>query len=45
MTSHVPSELSRATNFHAEINGNRGDLLLTIPAGYVGLWGNLPTSV
>jgi predicted dehydrogenase len=31
--------LSRATNFHMEINGSRGDLLLTSPIGYVGLGG------
>jgi predicted dehydrogenase len=39
VTSHFRGGLSRATNFHVEINGNRGDLLLTSPVGYVGLGG------
>ncbi|APG89236.1 myo-inositol 2-dehydrogenase 1 (plasmid) [Sinorhizobium americanum CCGM7] len=39
VTSHFRGGLSRATNFHVEINGSRGDLLLTSPVGYVGLGG------
>jgi predicted dehydrogenase len=30
---------SRATNFHVEINGAEGDLLITSPVGYVGIGG------
>ncbi|WP_375714150.1 hypothetical protein [Rhizobium sullae] len=33
VTSHFRGGLSRATNFHLEINGSRGDLLLTSPVG------------
>ncbi|WP_334625674.1 MULTISPECIES: hypothetical protein [Rhizobium] len=39
VTSHFRGGLSRATNFHMEINGSKGDLLLTSPVGYVGLGG------
>jgi predicted dehydrogenase len=39
VTSHFRGGLSRATNFHLEINGSKGDLLLTSPVGYVGLGG------
>ncbi|MES0207076.1 hypothetical protein NKL58_30185 [Mesorhizobium australicum] len=39
VTSHFRGGLSRATNFHVEINGSRGDLLLTNPVGYIGLGG------
>lgn len=39
ITSHFRGGLSRATNFHLEINGSKGDLLLTSPVGYVGLGG------
>ncbi|MGO7664059.1 Gfo/Idh/MocA family protein [Rhizobium ruizarguesonis] len=39
VTSHFRGWLSRATNFHMEINGSKGDLLLTSPVGYVGLGG------
>ncbi|MNT61158.1 hypothetical protein D3C72_1987790 [compost metagenome] len=39
VTSHFRGGLSRATNFHVEINGTRGDLLLTSPVGYVGIGG------
>ncbi|UKJ76708.1 Gfo/Idh/MocA family protein [Azospirillum brasilense] len=39
VTCHFRGGLSRATNFHVEINGTRGDLLLTSPVGYVGLGG------
>ncbi|EJC85335.1 putative dehydrogenase [Rhizobium leguminosarum bv. trifolii WSM2297] len=37
--SHFRGGLSRATNFHLEINGSKGDLLLTSPVGYVGIGG------
>jgi predicted dehydrogenase len=39
VTSHFRGGLSRATNFHLEINGSKGDLLLTSPVGYVGIGG------
>ncbi|MCM8735191.1 Gfo/Idh/MocA family oxidoreductase [Azospirillum sp. A1-3] len=39
VTSHFRGGLSRATNFHVEINGTKGDLLLTSPVGYIGLGG------
>ncbi|MBY3173123.1 Gfo/Idh/MocA family oxidoreductase [Rhizobium leguminosarum] len=39
VTSHFRGGLSRATNFHMEINGSKGDLLLTSPVGYVGIGG------
>lgn len=39
VTSHFRGGLSRGTNFHMEINGSKGDLLLTSPVGYVGLGG------
>ena len=39
VTSHFRGGLSRATNFHMEINGSKGDLLLTSPVGYVGVGG------
>lgn len=39
VTSHFRGGLSRATNFHVEINGSSGDLLLTSPVGYLGLGG------
>jgi len=39
VTSHFRGGLSRGTNFHLEINGSRGDLILTSPVGYVGLGG------
>ncbi|MCV9945092.1 Gfo/Idh/MocA family oxidoreductase [Rhizobium sp. BT-175] len=38
-TGHFRGGLSRTTNFHLEINGSKGDLLLTSPVGYVGLGG------
>jgi predicted dehydrogenase len=34
---HYRGGLSRATNFHCEINGTRGDLLLTGSLGYPGI--------
>jgi predicted dehydrogenase len=39
VTSHFRGGLSRATNFHMEINGSKGDLLLTSPVAYVGVGG------
>ncbi|MGO7365140.1 Gfo/Idh/MocA family protein [Rhizobium leguminosarum] len=39
VTSHFRGGLSRATNFHMEINGSKGDLLLSSPVGYVGIGG------
>jgi predicted dehydrogenase len=39
VTSHFRGGLSRATNFHMEINGSKGDLLLSSPVGYVGVGG------
>ena len=36
---HFRGGLSRATNFHVEINGTQGDLVLTSPVGYVGIGG------
>ena len=39
VTSHFRGGLSRATNFHIEINGTRGDIVLASPVGYVGLGG------
>lgn len=39
LSVHFRGGLSRATNFHVEINGTRGDLLITSPVGYVGIGG------
>ena len=39
VSAHFRGGLSRATNFHVEINGTRGDLLITSPVGYVGVGG------
>jgi predicted dehydrogenase len=39
VTSHFRGGLSRGTNFHVEINGTKGDLILTSPVGYVGIGG------
>lgn len=39
VTCQFRGGMSRATNFHVEINGSRGDLLLTSPISYVGLGG------
>ncbi|TCL70589.1 Gfo/Idh/MocA family oxidoreductase [Rhizobium sp. BK251] len=39
INAHFRGGLSRATNFHWEINGSSGDLLLTTPVGYTGAGG------
>ena len=39
VSAHFRGGLSRATNFHVEINGTRGDLVITSPIGYVGTGG------
>lgn len=39
LSAHFRGGLSRATNFHVEINGTEGDLLITSPVGYVGFGG------
>jgi predicted dehydrogenase len=39
VTAHFRGGLSRGTNFHVEINGTQGDLILTSPIGYVGIGG------
>ncbi|WP_020655521.1 Gfo/Idh/MocA family protein [Massilia niastensis] len=39
VSAHFRGGLSRATNFHVEINGTHGDLLITSPVGYVGIGG------
>jgi predicted dehydrogenase len=39
LSAHFRGGLSRGTNFHLEINGTKGDLILTSPVGYVGLGG------
>jgi predicted dehydrogenase len=39
LSAHFRGGLSRATNFHLEINGSRGDLVITSPVGYVGIGG------
>jgi predicted dehydrogenase len=36
---HFRGGLSRASNFHWEINGTQGDLILTTPVGYSGVGG------
>lgn len=36
LSAHFRGGLSRGTNFHVEINGTQGDLVLTGPIGYVG---------
>lgn len=37
--THFRGGLSKATNFHWEINGTMGDLIVTSPVGYVGIGG------
>jgi predicted dehydrogenase len=37
--THFRGGLSKATNFHWEINGTKGDLVITSPVGYVGIGG------
>ena len=39
LSAHFRGGLSRATNFHVEINGSEGDLVITSPVGYVGVGG------
>jgi predicted dehydrogenase len=39
VSAHFRGGLSRGTNFHVEINGTHGDLLITSPIGYVGFGG------
>ena len=39
LTVHFRGGMSRGTNFHVEINGTDGDLILTSPVGYVGIGG------
>lgn len=39
LSAHFRGGLSRGTNFHVEINGSRGDLIITSPVGYVGIGG------
>ena len=39
LSVHFRGGLSRGTNFHVEINGTQGDLVLTSPVGYVGMGG------
>ncbi|MBB3458295.1 putative dehydrogenase [Rhizobium sp. BK313] len=36
---HFRGGLSRATNFHWEINGSEGDIVVTTPVGYIGAGG------
>ncbi len=39
VAAHFRGGLSRGTNFHVEINGTKGDLIITSPVGYVGFGG------
>lgn len=39
VSAHFRGGMSRATNFHVEINGTEGDLVITSPVGYVGVGG------
>lgn len=39
ISAHFRGGLSRGTNFYVEINGSKGDLVLTSPVGYVGIGG------
>jgi predicted dehydrogenase len=39
VSAHFRGGLSRATNFHVEVNGTQGDLVITSPVGYVGIGG------
>ncbi len=36
LNAHFRGGLSRATNFHWEINGSSGDLVVTTPVAYIG---------
>jgi predicted dehydrogenase len=37
ISAHFRGGISRGTNFHVEINGTIGDLIVTAPVGYVGI--------
>ena len=39
VSAHFRGGLSRGTNFHVEVNGTRGDVIITSPVGYVGMGG------
>ena len=39
ITSHFRGGLSLGTNFHVEVNGTKGVLVITSPVGYVGIGG------
>lgn len=39
ISTHFRGGLSKGTNFHWEINGTKGDLIVTSPVGYVGVGG------
>jgi predicted dehydrogenase len=39
VNAHIRGGLSRATNFHWEINGSGGDLVVTTPVAYIGAGG------
>lgn len=39
ISTHFRGGLSKGTNFHWEINGTKGDLIVTNPVGYVGIGG------
>lgn len=39
VNAHFRGGLSRGTNFHVEINGTHGDLIIAGPVGYVGIGG------
>ncbi len=39
ISSHFRGGLARGTNFHVEVNGTKGDLIITSPVGYVGVGG------
>ena len=39
IATHVRGGLSKGTNFHWEVNGTKGDLIVTSSVGYVGVGG------
>ncbi|MGN6554225.1 MAG: Gfo/Idh/MocA family oxidoreductase [Verrucomicrobiota bacterium] len=39
IATHFRGGLSKGTNFHWEINGTKGDLIVTSPVGYIGVGG------
>jgi len=43
VNAHFRGGLSRGTNFHVEINGTQGDLIISGPVGYVGIGGTRVT--